>query len=71
MARIPCTWIVETDGVKLYNIASHELLDHFLEFEIDTSNPEFGWETYAEWNGKNICYRWENGIETKTTKTTK
>lgn len=68
MARIPCTWVVEEDGVKLYNTASFELLDHFLKFELDPSNPEFGWETYAEWNGHNIVYRWEDGIESKTRK---
>ena len=68
MARIPATWIVESDGVKLYNTSSHEMMNHFLEFEIDSSNLEFGWEEYVEWNGKNICYRWNNEVEYKTSK---
>lgn len=65
MANIPCRWRVELDGVNLYDDGG-KLLVHFIPFVMEEGDPELTTDVYCEWDGQDIAYRWDNGIENLT-----
>ena len=68
MARISCRWKTELDGVKLYD-ENGILLTHFIAWVMEAGDPELDEDIYCEWDGANIAYRWDKGIENKTYRT--
>lgn len=68
MARIPCRWKVELDGVNLYDDAG-KLLVHFIPFVMDSGDPELSTDVYCEWDGADMAYRWDGSIENITYRT--